>query len=992
MVTTSILLPTDRTPIARRSHAAPYRWAVRVRVLGAIELAGPDGSSVAVASPNQRTVLAALAAHRGEVVALDTLVDAVWGDAPPPSATVSLRTYVSRLRAQLGDVLVSRGGGFALDLAVAELDAAHFDDLVDQATLVDSEAAAALLDAALGLWRGPPFADKADVACVRAAARRLGERRLSAVEDRISALLGVGRVADAVAGAEALVVDEPLREVGWALLIEGLAAAHRSAEALRAFQRAARALADAGLEPSARLREAERSVLAPLTVPAPSLGSASQPSAREIRRPPRRSLGGARPASSFVGRAGDCERVLALLERERLVTLVGPGGVGKTRLALEVAATDPGRSEHGTRVVELARVARGEEVPDLVVTALGLAGDGEDAMDVLARARRLELLVVLDNAEHVVGAVVELVEHLLSTDGAMRLLVTSRERLGVDGEHVWSVAPLAVAGHDAPAVRLFLDRARATVGDIELEAADPVVSRIVQRLDGLPLAIEMAAGHLVTATPDELASVLDERDDLLRSPRRAGPSRHRSLTAVLEWSEARLDEREQIVLAELSCFTGAVAVSDVGGVLAGSDVAHVVRSLAARSLVHVDRSGAVARFGLLQTVRSFASRRLQAAGRTGELEQRHAAWFVAVAASADRDLRGPDEARADDRIAAVFAELRAVHRWARAHAPGVAAALSAHLHLYAETRLADEPLRWAEELLVDLATDDPHLAVVLASAAALAVQRGDLTVARARAERALELAGPPAMALPALEVLADVNLYEGHLADSARAYGRLARVGDQAGDAYYGAIGHSGVALARAYEAHPRGPVPSLADVDERPLGPSARGWLRYTDGELLGDRDAARSLAHFDEAVALARAGGNRFLEGVALVSSCSLRARTGDIRAALAAFDTALRHWQRLASTTHQLTTLRNLVVLLQRVDEPEMAAELLGAVERHDIPTYGDEAERLARAASWASARLGARAFDGLVARGRQRAINSTEDWALANLLRLSGPGTR
>ncbi len=201
------------------------------------------------------------------------------------------------------------------------------------------------------------------------------------------------------------------------------------------------------------------------------------------------------------------------------------------------------------------------------------------------------------------------------------------------------------------------------------------------------------------------------------------------------------------------------------------------------------------------------------------------------------------------------------------------------------------------------------------------------------------------------------------------------------------------MAVARRYEGRDPDPGDGYADLDELVLGPSAQGWLRYTDGELLAERDPAEALERFDRAIALARSGGNRFLEGVALVSSCSLRSRSGDLTAALGAFDTAVRHWQRLVSTTHQLTTLRNLVALLHRLDETTLVAELLGSVERHDVPTYGEEAERLARAEAWASGALGQRRFDEHAARGRGRPLSATEDWALAaigaNLARL---GTR
>jgi len=235
---------------------------VRFRVLGAVELVDDDGVTRPVGSTKQRQVLAALLARPGEVVTLDTLTEALWGEDQPATAVGTLRTYVSRLRSDLGTTIVARGAGFALDVAATAVDAGRFDVLVDHATRAGPAEAAALLDEAIALWRGPAFGDQADLDCVRAEARRLEERRIGAREARAAALLAAGRAADAVAAAEALVTDEPLREGAWSVLVDALAAADRPAEALRAYRRAADALAEAGLEPSARLRESERAVLA----------------------------------------------------------------------------------------------------------------------------------------------------------------------------------------------------------------------------------------------------------------------------------------------------------------------------------------------------------------------------------------------------------------------------------------------------------------------------------------------------------------------------------------------------------------------------------------------------------------------------------------------------------------------------------------------------------------------------------------------------------
>src|ERR687891_1398497 len=892
---------------------------MRFRVLGAVELVDDDGTACAIRSANQRTVLAVLLAQRGQVVSLDALVDALWGETPPASAVPTLRTYVSRLRAHLGAALASRGGGFALDVAPGDLDAERFEMLVDSARHADTNDTVDLLLAALDLWKGPAFGDCADVEGVRAEARRLEERRSAAAEAQAAALLRAGRVDEAVAAAEAVVTAEPLREGGWSVLIEALTGAHRAVEALRAFQRASDILADAGLEPSNRLREAERAALSADATPPPAdvgLG----PTSRQGRfQPPV-------APSSLVGRDDDAELIIDLLGRARLVTLTGPGGVGKTRLALEIAGRAAEGTALGACMVELAPVEDPAAVPDVVVASLGLTAEGRAAAEVLPRVGALDLLLVLDNAEHLVDSVAAAVTRVLTGGPSARVLVTSRERLALDGEHVWAVAPLATTGPEAPGARLFLERASA----VGAAPQDELVTRIVRRLDGLPLAIEMAAAQLDTTTAEEVADALDEHLDELRSPQRQVPARHRSLADVLAWFEARLEDRDASLLADLSVFAGPVVARDIEGVLGRPDMAGVVRALATRSLVTVDRTHTPARFYLLQTIRSFAARRLAQAGRAEELARRHAKWFVSAAETADRQLRTTEEDQGHDRLDSIFAEMRAAHGWAVRHDPVLAAELTAYLYLYAQ---------------------------------------------------GLELAGDTEAAIPVLDVLTDIGLFDGRVAESAETARALRDLARRHGDLLHLALGHSGVALAAAYGGHagPDGEA-QFAALQELPLPPSGRGWLAYTSGELSQGHDPHQALARFADALAEASAVHNRYLEGAAIVSACSLQARISNPAEALGAFADAVRHWIRLANTAQQLTTLRNLAVLFQRAGAPEAVAELLGAVDQGDVPTYGEEADRLSDARAWALAELGPARFAELTAAGAARDVYGAAHTAL------------
>jgi predicted ATPase/DNA-binding SARP family transcriptional activator len=943
---------------------------MRFRVLGAVELEEDGGHARPIGSASQRTVLAVLLAHRGEVVTIDLLVDALWGSAPPASAVHTLRTYISRLRAHLGAALASRGGGFALDVLPGQLDAQRFETLVEAARDAGADEAVGLLAGALDLWHGQAYGDRADVDAVRAEARRLEERRMAAQEAYAAALLGAGRVHEAVASAEALVTAEPLRETGWAVLIEALAAAHRSADALRAFQRAAGALAEAGLQPSERLRAAERLALGNDATRDPAAGIVRHPEGS------RRFLPGIVP-SSFIGREEDTRLLVELVEHARLVTLIGPGGVGKTRLALEVAQRVAARRELGACVVELASTEDPTAVPDVVAGALGLSADGRPATGILPLVGPLDVLVLLDNAEHVIDAVASSAQHILAGGPAARILVTSHERLALTGEHVWTVAPLGTAGATAPAVQLFRERASA-VGATPDHSA---VSRIVQQLDGLPLAIEMAAAQLDTTSTDELADSLARGLDVLRSPVRGVPARHRSLADVLAWSVARLDDHEARTLAELSVFAGPVAAGDIEGVLGRAGVAEVVRALARRSLVNVDRSFAPARFHLLQTIRAFASDRLLGAGRVDEMARRHAAWFINVARTADEGLRGIDETDAHQRLESVFSELRAAHRWTAHHDLDLAAELAAHLNLYAHSRFVEEPLLWAERLAPKLAPDHPRRPILLASAASRALRRGDLAEARRLAGEAVRLAGDTRAAMPGLDVLTDAGLFDGRVADSAATAHTLTDLARRHGDVLHLVLGHCGTVLSAHYGGTTnREAEIALAGLDAVPLSPSGRGWLAFTRGELCQRSDPGQALVLFDQALAEARGVNNRYLEGAAIVAACSLRARTADPREALDRFAEAVRHWSRLANTTQQLTTLRNLAMLLRRAEAPEAVAELLGAVDRGDVPTYGEEAERLDDVRRWAVATLGPRRFAELTAVGAARDIASVADAAL------------
>ena len=483
-----------------------------MRVLGPVGVGGDATRPPApLGSRSQRIVLAVLAARLGETVSADRLADALWADEPPRTATHTLRNYVSRLRGVLGDAIAVRPGGYALTIPPEDVDAAQFETLTAEANRGRRpEAALALYDEALALWSGPAFGELADLPALRGAALRLEELRLAAAEARAGVLLRAGDAAGAAAAAEQLVTDHPLREGAWTVLVEALSGAGRARDALQAYQRASAALAEAGLVPSSPLRQAEVAALGTLGPPVP-----------ELRRLPV-------PVSSLVGRDGDLAGLDELLTRARVVTLCGPGGVGKTRLALAVAERVAPRHRFGARLVTLAPLEDPSAVLGAVVDALGLSTEGGSPEPALSAAGALDLLVVLDNCEHLVAEAARAVELIVTGGGAARVLATSRERLGVDGEHAWAVSPLGLGDEGSPALELFLDRARAVRADLALGPEDLAgATRVTRSLDGLPLAIEMAAALAASLPLTEMADRLDDLElDLTAARCRTPPPHH----------------------------------------------------------------------------------------------------------------------------------------------------------------------------------------------------------------------------------------------------------------------------------------------------------------------------------------------------------------------------------------------------------------------------------------------------------------------------------
>jgi predicted ATPase/DNA-binding SARP family transcriptional activator len=966
------------------------------RVLGPVQVSR-DGEGVHIGSLMQRRLLALLLVHAGSPVSVERVIDVLWPGEPPPSAPKGVHAYVSRLRAVLGDAVEIESGPHGYQLAIQghDLDARRFEQLVGAARprLDDDPAgAAAGLAEALALWRGPAYGEFAHEEFARPEAVRLDELWLAATEDAFAARLACGD-AGVVGELEAFAAANPLRERPHGQLMTALAQAGRQGEALEVFARLRARLADElGLEPSPALSQLEVEILRQAPEVMPPTGDAGP-------RPtgPRRIDTGVRgaepqqpgnlpePVTSFVGRRDETEVVSGLLDRGRLVTLTGPGGVGKTRLALHAAAVAADRHPDAVWWCELAP-ADADAVGHTVADVLGVqpqAGRSVPEAIVGALAGK-QLLLVLDNCEHVADAAAQLVEQVLRSCPRVTTLATSREPLAVEGEQVWQVPPLALpAGHagvEAPAVRLFADRAAAHRAgfDVEEATAEAVVE-ICRQLDGLPLAIELAAALVPALEPSEIARRLGQRFGLLTHGSRTDP-RHRSLAAVVEWSYGLLDADEQRLFDRLAVFAGGFTLAAAEGVCADGQlpwdrVAGLLAGLVSRSMVEVDRRATPTRYRLLETLRHYAAERLAERGDAPALSARHAAWFVDLAEHADADVRGPGEIAAVALLEAELANLRAVHRWAVAHGDAdTALRLAAALYVFAIWRLRDEVFDWAEEAAELPAAVGHRLQPTVCGVAAVGISnRGELDRTREFAERALAAAaesGDP-QPFPALVALWSAAIYEGRLADHRTHTREALAVARRDGDAYerlwarvhgvmslvYGGDRDAGFKAAQA----------GLAAADE--LGnPGQRGWARYVLAEAHGDDDPERALTLLEEALALAEPVGDRFLEGVARVGIASLRARHHPPRDALSAFPDVIGHWRRAGDWTHQWTTLRNLVPLLVRLDADEPAARLFGAQQSADTGTFGADAVRLAEAGETLTARLGTTRFEALLDEGR------------------------
>ncbi len=688
---------------------------MEVRFFGEFEVVQAD-VRMPVRGTKQRALLALLALHRGKPVAADRLIDALWtGHSANPAN--ALQAQIGQLRRTLGPAaILTSEGGYALAVDPDDMDAVRFEQLVAKGRRLleegDAVMASTTLTDALQLRRGEPLGEFAYAGFADAERAHLEELTLVALEAAAGADLALGRHGEVIGQLEALCREHPLRERLRELLILALYRDGRQAEALRAYTDIRDRLVDElGIDPGVALRELESRVLA--QDPALALAGPARVETAAAAAP----VGNLRERlSSFIGRQGEVEHLSETVRSCRLVTLVGPGGVGKTRLALEVAANLCEEYRNGAWLIELAGVTEAEGVAPAVAGALGAAASslggprlpGSTVELILHHLAGRSLVVVLDNCEHVVGRAADLAETLVGAVPGLRLIATSREPLGVSGEVLVPVVGLA----GPAAFELFVDRARAVQPGFGTDGhAGEVVSDVCRRLDGLPLAIELAAARLRALPLATLADRLDDRFRLLTRGTRTTLPRQQTLRAVVDWSYDLLFDDERRLFARLSVFAGGCELAAAEAVCADDlvpeeEILDILSRLVDKSLVTVDIGPTTARYSQLQTLWQYARERLADSGETDEIRERHARWYLDLGKQGRPGLRGHSGIEWRARLEAELDNFRAALDWfiGRTDAPSALGLVGSVAYLWFLRADFHEGYRWSRDAL---AVDDP---------------------------------------------------------------------------------------------------------------------------------------------------------------------------------------------------------------------------------------------------------------------------------------------
>ena len=972
------------------------------RILGPLEAIG-DGRVVALDAAKPRALLAILLLHANEPVPSDRLIEDLWAGRPPATAPKVLQNYVCQLRKALGnEVIVTRPAGYELHVEPARLDLHRFERLVTEARGAEPPFAAQSLREALALWRGPPLVEFANEPWAQGELGRLAELHLSALQDRIDADLALGRDGELVGELERLVAEHPLSERLRGQFMLALYRSGRQAEALAAY-RAARALLveTLGIEPGVALRRLERAILVqdPVLDVSPVGPEGARQSTPSMRA----------GATSFVGRERELRELRALLTRAdvRLLTLTGAGGTGKTRLALEATAGVGDEFPDGVELVELAPIADPDLVAAAIADALGLAETvGKGLAEVLiANLRGRRALIVLDNFEQVLPAGRLLAELLAGAPG-VTLLVTSRAPLDVSEEWVYPVAPL----QRTEAVQLFVDRARDARPDFELtELNADSVTELCLRLDGLPLALELAAARIKLLSPADILIRLGRNLEQLKAEPGAGvPERHRTLLTAIEWSFDLLTVEEQALFTSLAVFVGGFTAGGAEAV-AGElelDIVDGVESLLNNSLLRTERmADGDPRFGMLETIREYALERLAERGDGEAVRRRHAGFYALLAEEAEPELRGPRQRVWLERLEAELANIRAALTGATESGDAevglrIGAGLWRFWHMRGYLTEGRERL---ERLLALGSGSSAAQAKVQAAIASIAIVEGDHETARRLLEASLpvlRMLGDDRLVATSLSVLAGSAVGTGDpdraLAHAEEGLAVARRSGDSSTEAML--LFNVGLALAWRGELEEAESAIEESVRRAREAGniTSVGNWLRALGSISLARCDYDEALIRFEESLAVGRELGQPWCISHSLSNLALVAHETDD-------YDTARRLLEESVSiereTGERLGLAANLEVCARLADAEGLAvravhlyacASVLREVVGVDAcePCWPDPEPHVARL----RAALGEEAFAEAWEEGRRLTLDESLDYALGEATHLERASTR
>ena len=668
---------------------------VQIRLLGGVRASDDNGVAVDVGPAKCQAVLAALALRPGSVVSVSRIVEMVWGEDPPRTAEKTLQSYITRLRKGLGaGSIVREGVAYRLTVDPRAVDVARFQRLLDSGDV----------EAALAEWSGRPMAGL-DAAGLGPAVDGLVEQWLGAVEEGLAQHVDVdpGR---AIGPLTELSANHPYREGLAGLLMTALYRVGRQADALAAYRATRnRLIEELGVEPGPQLRDLELQIL-------------GHDETLDRARPPR-STGGhgnlPRRSARLIGRDDEVRLTGEALTTSPVVTLVGPGGIGKTRLAVAAAQAAEAGFEGGAWLVELARVSASSDVARAVADALDVQeSPGRNLTEaVVAALHGRHALIVLDNCEHVIDGAAQLAHVVIDGCPDVHVLATSRVPLGLGAERLITVGSLGPGA----GVELFDERAAAVDPAFDATGSQREVEEICRRLDGVPLAIELAAARARTMPPAELLPRLDQSLRLLTGAHRGGVEHHRTLRTAVQWSHDLLSAPEQVLFRRLSRFAApfdllAVEAVAAGGELEAIDVGGLLAALVDQSMVLVERGQFGRRFRLLESMRQLGAEYLAASGEDDRVAERHARWCVELVARTHELLAGPAEIEGVARLNELWPNLRAAVDWACVRRDGrlarsLVAPVAAEVHLRSQNEIAD----WAERILAIAPPDDHDLIV-----------------------------------------------------------------------------------------------------------------------------------------------------------------------------------------------------------------------------------------------------------------------------------------